>query len=271
MSGSTTRVPLIAGNWKMHKTSDEARSLTEEILEALGDSSGCDIGLFPPATALAVVAEILGAAGAPESALVGAQNMHFEAKGAFTGEIAASMILACGGNSVLIGHSERRHVFGETDDLIGKKVAAAIAASVTPILCVGETIEERQADRTTEVVQRQLVAGLEGVESAEDLSRVIIAYEPVWAIGTGLTATPEQAQAVHEFSRNEIGRAFASKGGSAELREGTRILYGGSVKPENAAQLLSEPDIDGALVGGASLEAASFAGICAGASAQARG
>ncbi len=262
MSPPKRHVPLIAGNWKMHKTLGEARALTSEIIATLGDLRGVDVGLFPSATALAAVGEIANAA--DRSVLVGAQNMHDEPQGAFTGETSAAMILGCGASSVLLGHSERRHVFGESDELVGRKVRAALDAGLRPILCVGETIEEREADQTTTVCKRQLDVAISGISSASELAEIIIAYEPVWAIGTGHTATPEQAQEVHGFLRGELGGAFESRGGTTDDRQGTRILYGGSVKPGNAGELLAEADIDGALVGGASLDAESFVGICCG-------
>ncbi len=259
------RVPLIAGNWKMHTTVGESRDLAGQIVETLGSADGYEVGLFPPATSLAAVAEVVAASPVASRYLVGAQNMHDQDKGAFTGEITAAMIRACGGNSVILGHSERRHVFGEDDEFVGRKVAAAVAAGITPILCVGETIDERNADQTMEVVGRHLQTGIAGLETAAQLAQVVIAYEPVWAIGTGLTATPDQAQEVHEFTRGALRTAFTARGGSEEQADATRILYGGSVKPENAEDLLGQADIDGALVGGASLKADSFAGICAGA------
>ncbi|MEM7262693.1 MAG: triose-phosphate isomerase [Planctomycetota bacterium] len=261
---STGRRPLVAGNWKLHKTVAESRELATAVTggaKELVAEGACSVGLFPTALSLAAVAEVVASSGV--EALVGAQNMYFEESGAFTGENSASLIQGAGGNSVILGHSERRHVFGETDELIGKKVAAAIAAHITPIFCVGELLEDRDAGRTTDVVGTQLQAGLSGLENAESLSRVIIAYEPVWAIGTGRTATPDQAQEVHDFVRKQLAGRFQELGGSADSSEQSLILYGGSVKPGNAADLVGQPDIDGALVGGASLDADSFLGICA--------
>lgn len=190
--------------------------------------------------------------------------MHAEASGAFTGEISSAMVLGCGADSVLLGHSERRHVFNETDSEIGAKMKTAVDAGLTAVLCVGEKIKERDAGNTTEVVGNQLETGLEKLTEAIQLEEVIIAYEPVWAIGTGRTATPAQAQEVHAFIREQLGGAFKKRGAKGAGHEKTRILYGGSVKPDNAAELLSQPDIDGALVGGASLDAESFLGICEG-------
>ena len=273
MADSSPRRPLIAGNWKMNTDLADGRTLAGEILSGLGDlvtatGAGCgetfEIGFFPPATSLEAIAERVSDASG-SGILVGAQNMHSEPSGAFTGEISASMIQSCGGDSVLLGHSERRHVFGETDELIGRKVRAAIDARLTPVLCVGETLEDRDAGRTTEVVGNQLHAGIAGLETASELAAVIIAYEPVWAIGTGRTASPEQAQEVHEFIRGELRKAFGTRGGAESAAEETRVLYGGSVKPDNAEGLLGKPDIDGALVGGASLKSDSFLGICQGA------
>jgi triosephosphate isomerase len=264
---SATRVPLIAGNWKMYKTLEEARALASSVVDALGAcrtfrAGELDVGLFPPATALAAVAQVVGRA--PSRILVGAQNMHFEDQGAFTGEVSAAMIRSCGATAVILGHSERRHIFGESEEDIGKKVAAALRAGLTPILCVGEKIEERDRGLTLEVVRRQLESGLAKVERADEVAKVVIAYEPVWAIGTGRNATPAIAQEVQAFVRGELERILTERGGSATWAGGVRILYGGSVKPGNARELLAEPDIDGALVGGASLEAESFVAICRG-------
>ncbi len=255
---------LIAGNWKMHKTLSEAIQLTDALARELPDASEPRVALFPPAIALAAVAE--RARSARKEILVGAQNMHFEKEGAFTGEISAEMVLSAGGKAVLLGHSERRHIFGEGDEVIGKKTARALAVGLLPVLCVGEKLEERDAGMTSQVVSRQLSAGIEGVSDAEQLARLVVAYEPVWAIGTGKTATPAQGQEVHKLLRAELARAFVSRGlprpAAQDRAEEVLILYGGSVKPENAADLLRESDIDGLLVGGASLKADSFLKIC---------
>ncbi len=262
MSDVSTRVPLIAGNWKMNKTLDEARELATAIKAGVSSVSGaCELGVFPSATTLATVVEAL----AGTDVVVGGQNMHSKASGAATGETSAAMIKSCGATAVILGHSERRHDFGESDEFVGKKVEAALAADLTPILCVGETQEEREANRTMEVVDRQLETGIAKIEDAATLARVIIAYEPVWAIGTGLTASPEQAQEVHAHVRGGLRKAFEARGGNAAQADATRILYGGSMKPSNARDLLSQEDVDGGLVGGASLEAESFIGICEGA------
>jgi triosephosphate isomerase len=253
----------------MYKTLEEAKLLAKEIVEKAPRAPGLQVALFPPAVSLAAVSEVArkaadtpGATVRGDGVLVGAQNMHFEAEGAFTGEISASMILSAGGTAVLLGHSERRHVFGESDELVGKKVESALGAGLLPVLCVGEKLEEREAQQTMAVVSRQLDAGLRGVASADALKQVIIAYEPVWAIGTGKTATPEQGQEVHSAIRAELARRFGSLGGSGDDAAEVLILYGGSVKPDNAGALLAQPDIDGLLVGGASLKADSFLKIC---------
>lgn len=218
------------------------------------------MALFPPAISLSAVQEVVKKS--PRHILVGAQNIHFAKEGAFTGEVSADMVRSAGGEAVLLGHSERRHVFSESDDMIGKKVAIALETGLIPILCVGEKLEEREAGETFQVVARQLLAGLRGITSSAQLARVVIAYEPVWAIGTGKTATPAEGQGVHEFIRSEAGKAFALRHDSNDRAEETLILYGGSVKAENAADLISQPDIDGLLVGGASLKADSFLEIC---------
>jgi triosephosphate isomerase len=251
---------LIAGNWKMYKTLSEAVALADEIVRGLPDSTEPQVALFPSAIALAAVAERIR--GARKPVLVGAQNMHFEKEGAFTGEISGEMVISAGGKAVLLGHSERRHVFGESDELIGKKVTQALSLGLTPVLCVGEKLEERESGLTSTVVKRQLSAGLQGVKDPAQIARVVVAYEPVWAIGTGKTATPAQGQEVHNLLRAELAAALALRHGSRGVAEQSLILYGGSVKPENAAELLSEPDIDGLLVGGASLKAESFLKIC---------
>ena len=240
----------------MYKTPPEARALAEEISRSLPAAAEPEVALFPPAVALTAVVDALR--GSPKRIAVGVQNIHFEKEGAFTGEISADMALAAGAGAALIGHSERRHVFGESDEWIGRKVARALATGLVPYLCVGEKLEEREAGRTKEVVGRQLAAGISGISEPGSLARVVVAYEPVWAIGTGRTATPQQGEEVHRFIRDEIASAFAALGAPKARAEGTMILYGGSVKPENAAAILAEADIDGLLVGGASLQADSF-------------
>jgi triosephosphate isomerase len=248
------RTPIIAGNWKMHYTHEEAASVAAELARLTADAAGAvEVVVAPTATSLASVAAALQGT----HVLLSAQNMHAEDKGAFTGEVSAPMIKALGCKYVILGHSERRQLFGETDAGVRRKVGSALAASLTPIICVGELLEEREADKTAERVEAQTLAALEGL-SAEQVSSLVIAYEPVWAIGTGKTATPAQAQEVHALIR-----ALVSKRYGAEAAGALRIQYGGSVKPDNAAELMACDDIDGALVGGASLKADSFAAIIA--------
>jgi triosephosphate isomerase len=246
------RKPLIAGNWKMHKSLTEARELVQGLrakLGALPDAGRVDVLICPPYTLLFPVAKAID--GSPIQ--LGAQNAHFESQGAFTGEIAVPMLVETGCRYVIIGHSERRHVFGERGELLAKKVRAVVGAGLIAIYCVGELLEERDAGRTEHVVGEQLDAAIDRGLPAE---RLVIAYEPVWAIGTGRNATPEQAQEVHAFIRGRLGEL---QGAAAADR--IRILYGGSVKPSNAAGLLAQPDVDGALVGGACLVADDFAAI----------
>ena len=244
------RKPFVAGNWKMHTVGAEAVALAAAIARK-APKTGVDLAVFPPYVYLQSIAKALEGT----TVSVGAQNMHFEPKGAFTGEIGADMLLDAGCRCVILGHSERRHVFGESDDLIARKVTAALSAGLHPILCVGENLEEREADKTMEVNKRQVRAGLEGV-SAQDMATVTIAYEPVWAIGTGKTATPAQAQEVHAAIRGILADLFDD-----DVAQATRIQYGGSVKPENAAEIFAQPDVDGGLIGGASLKADSFLAI----------
>jgi triosephosphate isomerase len=247
------RKPFVAGNWKMNTDSRTSVDLAERIasgsMEVAGQSA--TVAVCPPFVYLQAVTKALSAS----SIAVGAQDIYFEANGAFTGEISTSMLKDIGCIYCLCGHSERRHVIGETDELVNRKVTAAIGGGLLPILCVGELLEEREALKTNEVVTRQLKKGLSGL-SAEKLSAVTIAYEPVWAIGTGLTATPEQAQEVHALIRELLGQMY-----NETLTEEIRILYGGSVKPGNAADLMSQKDVDGLLVGGASLKANDFLAI----------
>src|SRR4051812_41054289 len=242
------RKKLIAGNWKMNKTPADGVALIAEIAAAVSKVTDVEIVVCPPFTGLESAAKALEG-----SALkLGAQNMHHEASGAFTGEISAPMLRALFATHVILGHSERRSYFGEKDDFINKKVLAALKNQLRPILCVGETLAEREAGSTLKVVQTQLEAGLEGV-SKELAASVVIAYEPVWAIGTGKVATTEQAQEVHAFIRGLLTKLFTDL-----VAQKVRILYGGSMKPANAPELLAQKDIDGGLIGGASLEARSF-------------
>lgn len=243
--------PLVVGNWKMYKTVAEARDLATAVRDGVREFKGIDVAMAPPFTALAAVGEILKGT----SVGLAAQTMHEAAKGAFTGEISPAMLKDVGCTHVILGHSERRHIFGETDQNVMKKARAALDHGLIPILCVGETLQERETSRTFDVVERQAEHALRHV-TPEEASRSVLAYEPVWAIGTGKTASPGQAQEVHTFLRKLVARSH----GDAVARA-IRILYGGSVKPDNAASLIAEPDVDGALVGGACLEASSFLGI----------
>jgi triosephosphate isomerase len=247
------RKPFVAGNWKMNTDSHTSISLVESIVSGSLETAGqsVSVAVCPPFVYLQAVAKALSAS----SIAVGAQDVYYEQKGAFTGEISASMLKDIGCTYVLCGHSERRHVIGETDELINKKVTAAIGGGLLPILCIGELLAEREASQTNEVVTRQIKNGLAGL-SAEKISAVTIAYEPVWAIGTGLTATPEQAQEVHDFVRKRLADMY-----DAQLVKEIRILYGGSAKPGNAGDLMAQRDVDGLLVGGASLQADDFIAI----------
>ncbi|HEY0944800.1 MAG TPA: triose-phosphate isomerase [Opitutaceae bacterium] len=242
------RKKLIAGNWKMNKTSADAVVLVQEIVAEIGRNTDVDVAVCPPFTALESVGKALDGS----TVKLGAQNMHPEPSGAYTGEISAGMLRGLFASYVILGHSERRTYFGETDAFINQKVLAALKAQLKPILCVGETLAEREAGSTLKVVQTQLEAALEGV-SKDLATNVVVAYEPVWAIGTGKVATTEQAQEVHAFIRGLLTKLF----GSATANK-LRILYGGSMKPANAPELLAQKDIDGGLIGGASLESRSF-------------
>lgn len=244
------RTPYIAGNWKMHKTAAEAAELARSLVRAL-EGATKKVMIAPPFTALSAVKACLQGS----HILLGAQNMAPEEKGAHTGEVSALMLKDAGVDVVILGHSERRHVYGEDDRLVNRKVRLALGQRLELILCVGEKLEEREAGSTMQVVERQVRAGLEGVQ-AGDLERVTIAYEPVWAIGTGKTATPQDANEVHRSIRSLVGRMYG-----AAAAERLVIQYGGSVKAENARELMAMPDIDGLLVGGASLAAESFVPI----------
>ena len=245
------RMPFVAANWKMHMTREPAERLAREVVRAVAEARGVDVAICPPATALDVVGRVLK--GTP--LLLGAQTMHEEPKGAYTGEISAPMLLDLGCRCVILGHSERRQYFCETDEAVARKVRAAISNRLTPIVCVGERLAEREAGQTDEVVTRQVETG---VGSAGEQTEVplVVAYEPVWAIGTGRTATGDEANRVAALIR----RLVASRSGAA-AGNAVRVLYGGSVKPDNILEFLGQPDIDGALVGGASLDAAAFAAI----------
>jgi triosephosphate isomerase (TIM) len=243
-----TRIPLLAGNWKMYKTVAEAVELAEALVRGAGDVLGREVLICPPFTALHALGPVL----ADSPVQLGAQNMYHEVQGAFTGEVAPPMLKELGCSYVILGHSERRQIFGEQDELIGAKLRAALAHGLRPILCVGETKPERDAGNAEAVTLGQLRACLQGVTAAQ-LADVVVAYEPVWAIGTGDTATPADAQAMHAAIRGALAESFG-----AEAADGVRIQYGGSVKPDNVDELMAQPDIDGALVGGASLKADSF-------------
>jgi len=248
------RTPLIAGNWKMFKTVREAVAFVSDLRSRLSDVAAVEVLVAPTFPALQAVAGALDG-----SAIhVAAQNIHWERDGAFTGEVSAAMVRDAGAGWVIIGHSERRTLFGETDETVNRKVRAAISATLTPIVCIGETLQEREANRTLEVLDRQIKGGFDGVTGSE-LAALVIAYEPVWAIGTGRTATPAQAQEAHAHIRARLTQWFGQDAASR-----CRILYGGSVKPDNIATLMAQPDVDGALVGGASLDAESFAKIVKG-------
>ncbi len=242
------RRPLIAGNWKMYKTSDEAVSAARAIKALVADTTAVEIMIAPTYTALAQVsAEIQHS-----NIALGAQNMHWAAEGAYTGEISAGMLRSCGCSHVILGHSERRQYFNETDPDINRKLRSAVEAGLIPVFCIGETEEQRDAGQTFSVLDKQVLNGLESFVSG-DVQSLIVAYEPVWAIGTGKTATTDQAQEVHAYLRSRFAKHF-DQGFAQRLR----ILYGGSVKPSNIKELMAMPDVDGALVGGASLDPESF-------------
>ena len=247
---SPIRRPLIAGNWKMHLNLAKSVELAKAVRDATKDSPA-EVAVCVPFTALTVVAEVLKGS----HVRLGGQDLYWEPQGAFTGEVSAGQLADAGATHVIIGHSERRRLFGDTDEAVNKKLKAALAAKLIPIVCVGETLDERQSNQTFRVLETQMAGALKGFAPA-DLPPVVIAYEPVWAIGTGVTATPAQAQEAHLFLRKQAaklhGEGFAA---------GLRILYGGSVTPESVDNLMAQPDLDGALVGGASLKAPSFARI----------
>ncbi|MBW2674136.1 MAG: triose-phosphate isomerase [Deltaproteobacteria bacterium] len=243
--------PMIAANWKMHKTVSEAVALAKQLGEAFPEAGDRDIVIAPPFTALRSVSEILKGS----AVYLSAQNMHWEEKGAYTGEISPAMLVDAGCEFVILGHSERRTLFGETDEIVNRKMHAALKAGLRPIFCIGETLEQRKSGTTFTILQRQIKEGLNNIDSS-DIRQVALAYEPVWAIGTGETATPAQAQEAHRVIRETlaslVGEGYASQ---------AVIMYGGSVNPGNIRSLMEQPDINGALVGGASLEFESFAGI----------
>jgi triosephosphate isomerase len=245
------RIPLIAGNWKMNKTVKEAVDLVRQLTEAIAGAKGVAVAVAPPFTALfAVGQELRGSA-----ICLAAQHVYWEEKGAFTGEISPGMLKEMGCEYVIIGHSERRQYFGETDETVNRRVQAVLAQGLKPIVCVGETLKEREEGKTFSVVERQIGGGLKNLKE-KDVEHLVVAYEPVWAIGTGKTATPEQAQEVHRFMRQNLEKLFSQR-----ISQRVRIQYGGSVTPENIKGLMSQEDIDGALVGGASLKSETFARI----------
>jgi len=247
------RKKIIAGNWKMNVKPSETAALVKGVAEATKDFTNVEVVCCTPA--IDIPAAVAAAAGTNVG--VGAENAHWEEKGAYTGEISTGMLVDAGAKYVIVGHSERRQYFGETDETVNKRARAVMAAGLTAIVCIGETLEEREAGRLVEVIERQMNVGLKDV-SAADCDRLVIAYEPVWAIGTGKTATPDQAQEVHALIRATLAKLVG-----AETAEKVRIQYGGSMKPSNAAELLAKKDIDGGLIGGAALKAADFAGIVA--------
>jgi triosephosphate isomerase len=246
------RTPVIAGNWKMNKSRTGTKLLIRE-LAPLVSNARCNVAVCVPFTDLDAAMD----AARGSNIIVGAQNCHWADNGAFTGEVSASMLTETGISLCVVGHSERRQYFGETDETVNKRARAVIAAGLTAIVCVGETLEEREAGKLNEVIERQMNVGLKDVTAA-DCAKLVIAYEPVWAIGTGKTATPDQAQEVHALIRATLAKLVG-----AETAETVRIQYGGSMKPGNAAELLAKKDIDGGLIGGAALKAADFAGIIA--------
>ena len=243
-----SRKALIAANWKMYKTPAEAKAFTDAFLPLVANHSRDEVALFPSPVLLAGVIEAVKGS----HVLVGAQNIHFAAEGAYTGETSIAQLQAVGGTATLIGHSERRQYFGETDEIVNKKLKAALAAGILPVVCIGEVLAEREGGKTAEVLATQIAGAFAGITAAE-AKPIVIAYEPVWAIGTGKTATPEMAEETHKVVRAEVAKIFG-----AEIAAAIRILYGGSVKPDNVSLLMAQENIDGALVGGASLKADSF-------------
>ena len=247
------RVPFVAANWKMHKTVSEAVSYVAELKRLELPARGVETVLAPPFTAVHATSEAL----AGTTTRVAGQDLHWEPQGAFTGAISAQMLKEAGATHVIIGHSERRHIFGETDAEVNLKVQAAIEHGLTPIVCVGETLDERETNQSLAVLNRQLEGGLKGLSAAQ-AGELVVAYEPVWAIGTGRVATPDQTQEAHAHIRSRLGELFGQ-----EAQERCRVIYGGSVKPSNVSELACQPDVDGALVGGAGLEPESFTEIVA--------
>lgn len=244
----TSRIPLIAGNWKMYKTQGEAADLAHALLPAVAQTAYCEVAVCPPFPSLSIIANLVKGTRLG----LGAQNCHPEKEGAYTGEVSPAMLRDIGCKYCIVGHSERRKYFQETDEFINKKIKKLHEYKIIPIFCVGETLEERESGRLKQVVERQVRKGLETVPE-DQMQVTVIAYEPVWAIGTGKTASPEQAEEMHSFIRGLLGEIYSPK-----LAQSVRIQYGGSVKPDNIKELMAEPDIDGALVGGASLKPDQF-------------
>ncbi|MGB2988938.1 MAG: triose-phosphate isomerase [Candidatus Zixiibacteriota bacterium] len=242
------RIPIIAGNWKMHKTEQEAVDLASDLKERLKSIKGVKVVICPPFTSLSSVSKAIERS----NISLGGQNMHWEEKGAYTGEVSPTMLLTAGCEYVIIGHSERRALFSETDNMVSLKTKSSLKFYLSPIICVGERLEQREANETKEVVEHQVKGAFKDLNS-EDAEKTVVAYEPVWAIGSGKTATPQQANEVHLFIRELLSSEFGK-----QCAEKINILYGGSVKAENSRELLEMPEIDGALVGGASLDAESF-------------
>ena len=249
--GRTMRTPIIAGNWKLNNTISEAVELTSELRDLVEEITDIEIVVAPPFTALDAVGKVIK----DSNIVLAAQDVYSEDSGAWTGEVSVPMLIDVGCQYVIVGHSERRQFFNETNDSVNRKVQAVLSHGIHPILCVGEQLEDREAGRTEVVIKDHVTGGVANL-SGDALLSCIIAYEPVWAIGTGKTATPEQAQEVHNYIRNLLKEIYSN-----EIASQVRIQYGGSVKPENAAKLMAQPDVDGALVGGASLQAESFAQI----------
>ena len=245
------RMPIVAGNWKMYKTVADTVKYVKEFRSLVKDLEGVEILIAPPSTALHAAAE----AARNSNVVIAGQDLHWEREGAFTGEVSARMIREAGAEYVIVGHSERRTLFGETDATVNRRVAAAFGAGLTPIVCIGETLDERERNETSDVLDRQIRQGLDGV-TFDQIAQLVVAYEPVWAIGTGRNATPAQAAEAHGHIRTRLRQWFGSE--AAEL---CHVIYGGSVKPDNIRAIVSQPDVDGALVGGASLDVASFVEI----------
>jgi triosephosphate isomerase len=245
------RKPLVAGNWKMNNTAAEAAALCKVLTRLLANAKGVDVVICPPFTALAMAGSVISGT----NIVLGAQNMHWEKSGAFTGEVSSAMLRDLYCHYVILGHSERRTLFGETDEIVNRKVRTALASNLRPIVCIGETLDQRKSNKTEEVIRLQCQNSLKDLDAAS-FGNMILAYEPIWAIGTGMTATPQQAQDVHRLIRQLVQDQTDAKTASS-----LRILYGGSVKANNAAELFHQPDIDGGLIGGASLDAESFVAI----------